>query len=168
MSENVGGFITCFTQQKGQMCSLKESWVFACLPVLAAQKDNSEGLWLLTWESHTHIWSQSVIPMTHWHCLEQWGTLIETNCPVSLHSVNSASRGGGSGYTKNIPKQTFYGTDGYQPEAFFKSIPEFRQDLRWSEMKAFLIGRTLKGDDQRRQQRRHQSRGKAEGGLEVR
>lgn len=107
--------------QKGQISSLKESWVFACLPVLAAQKDNSEGLRLLTWESHTHIWSQSVIQMTHWYCLEQRGALIETNCPVSLLSVNSASSGGGSGYTKNIPKQTFYGTEKYQRQHFSKA-----------------------------------------------
>lgn len=81
--------------------------------------------------SHTHIWSQSVIQMTHWHCLEQRGTLIETNCPVSLHSVNSASRGGGSGYTKIIPKQTFYGTEEYQPKDFTKAY--LKSDKTWNE-----------------------------------
>lgn len=64
--------------------------------------------------THTHMLSLRRFGWkTHWHRLQQRGTLIETYRTVSFASVNWAGgeeRRVAGGYTRIILKQTFYGT----------------------------------------------------------
>lgn len=89
--------------------------------------------------THTYGFILLFIWKTRRHCLQQRGTLIETYCPVSFHSVNWARGEEESGYERVITKPTYYGTNLHRkPHRFMDDIQlreEFFLKHSWIKMK---------------------------------